>query len=206
MDVSRRTLLRAAAAGTVVTAGCADGSSTPTESDSAETGPPTETDTPTANPTATQSAATVQVRQHADLGGVLVGPEGMTLYRFDTDMKGMGTSACSGGCADNWPPLTVDGEPSQSDAVTAQLSTFEREDGSRQVAANGWPLYYFTPDGEPGDAMGQGVTDVWWVLRPDGSPVRSNGSPTATETPTGTATGTETPAGTATLTETDRGY
>jgi len=59
------------------------------------------------------------------------------------------------------------------DGVSAELTTFEREDGSTQVAADGWPLYYFAPDEAPGDAKGQGVNDVWWVLAPDGTPVTS---------------------------------
>lgn len=174
MDVSRRSFLGAIVAGTALTAGCAGGSSTPTE-----TAEPTATEMPTATEGA--PGTTVEVRSHADLGEILVGPEGLTLYMFDQDTQDSGASSCAGGCADNWPPLTVDGEPTTSADVTASLSTFEREDGTTQVAANGWPLYYFTPDEEPGDASGQGVNDVWWVLRPDGAPVRGG----ATETDRG---------------------
>ncbi|WP_206674353.1 MULTISPECIES: COG4315 family predicted lipoprotein [Halolamina] len=142
----------------------------------------TETESPT---------ATVQVRSHPELGGVLVGPEGMTLYAFDQDTQGSGESTCSGGCLENWPALTVDGEPSAGRDVTAALSTFERDDGTTQVAANGWPLYYFTPDEEPGDATGQGASDAWWVLRPDGSPVRSTGTDTGSGGSEDTATPTD---------------
>jgi len=63
---------------------------------------------------------------------------------------------------------------------------FEREDGDAQVAANGWPLYYYASDGDPGDVTGHGVRDVWWVLDPAGEPVRPTG-----ETPTATATATD---------------
>jgi predicted lipoprotein with Yx(FWY)xxD motif len=180
MDVSRRTLLRTVAAGTALTAGCTGSSSSPS-------GGRMTTETPTASPT----AATVQVRANPDLGDVLVGPEGMTLYMFDRDTQGAGSSTCADSCADTWPPLTVDGEPSAGGDVTVDLSTFEREDGSTQAVANGWPLYYFTPDEEPGDASGQGVNDVWWVLRPDGTPVRSTGTATAgaDDTPTPTESG-----------------
>ncbi|MFC6731773.1 hypothetical protein [Haladaptatus sp. GCM10025893] len=54
-------------------------------------------------------------------------------------------------------------------------------EGSTQVAAAGWPLYYFAPDENPGDANGQGVNDVWWVLRPDGTPVRQTNGTTTTD-------------------------
>jgi predicted lipoprotein with Yx(FWY)xxD motif len=116
--------------------------------------------------------ATVQVRSHDELDDILVGPDELTLYMFDQDEQGAGESACAGDCVDNWPPLTVEDDPVAGDGVAAELTTFERDDGSMQVAANGWPLYYFTPDEEPGDEEGQGVGDIWWVLDPDGVPVK----------------------------------
>jgi predicted lipoprotein with Yx(FWY)xxD motif len=120
-------------------------------------------------------AATVTVRSHDEYGDVLAGPDGLTLYMFDQDEQGAGESVCSGDCANAWPPLTVDGEPVAGDGIEAGLTTFEREGGSTQVAANGWPLYYFANDEAPGDANGQAVNDVWWVLAPDGTPVRDSG-------------------------------
>lgn len=126
--------------------------------------------------------ATVETANHDDHGEILVDGEGMTLYMFDSDEQGAGASTCSGGCADSWPPLTIESEAAGGSGVEAELTTFEREDGSTQVAANGWPLYYWQGDAEPGDATGQGVNDVWWVLDPSGQPIRpesdsSDGSP-----------------------------
>ncbi|UTF53470.1 COG4315 family predicted lipoprotein [Natronosalvus rutilus] len=123
-----------------------------------------------------ESGATVRVRPHPDHGDVLVGPQGLTLYNFDQDTQGEMESTCYDGCAEAWPPLTVEGEPTAGDGVAATLTTFERDDGETQVAANGWPLYYFASDEEPGDANGQGVNDVWWVLKPDGTPMRPDDS------------------------------
>ncbi|WP_159901397.1 COG4315 family predicted lipoprotein [Salinirussus salinus] len=128
--------------------------------------------------TATDGSATVQVRMHERLGPLLAGPDGLTLYMFDRDTQEADASACSGGCADVWPPLTADGTPTRGEDVTATVGSFERASGDRQVTAGGWPLYYYASDGTPGDAAGQGVNDVWWVLDPAGTPVR----PTATET------------------------
>jgi len=133
---------------------------------------------------ATGAAATVAVDTHPDLGEILVGPEGLTLYMFDQDTQGADSSACAGGCAEAWPPLTTEGEPSTGEGTTVELTTFEREGGRTQVVAGGWPLYYFADDEAPGDVNGQGVNDVWWVLAPDGTPVRTGGG-----TPTSTATG-----------------
>ena len=129
------------------------------------------------------SSATVRVRSHPDLGEILVGPDGRTLYMFDRDTRGEGASACSGGCLEAWPPLTVDGEPAAGGGVTAELTTFEREGGETQVAAGGWPLYYYADDEEPGDTNGQGAGGVWWVLGPDGVPERPEGTPTPSPTP-----------------------
>ena len=117
-------------------------------------------------------SATVQVSSNSEHGDILVGPDGSSLYMFDQDTQGDGASSCYDGCADSWPPLTAEGEPTASDDVTADLTTFERDEGSMQVAAAGWPLYYFAADEGPGDVTGQGVNDVWWLLTPDGTPVK----------------------------------
>lgn len=193
MAPTRRALLGATAA-TFTLAGCTSGGGTGGGSETATDSPsggdgstatPTATDTDDAGSPATTDSgrATVTVRDHPDLGEILVGPDGLTLYMFDKDTKGEPSSTCYDGCADNWPPLTVDGEPTAGDDVSAALTTFEREDGSVQVAAAGWPLYYFTPDETPGDVKGQGVGDVWWVLRPDGTPVRPEATTTTSSNP-----------------------
>ncbi|WP_144923245.1 hypothetical protein [Halorubrum salsamenti] len=125
--------------------------------------------------TAESADATVQVRSHSEHGDILVGPDEMTLYMFDQDTRGEAMSSCYDSCATNWPPLTVADTPVAGDGVAADLEAFERETGERQVMAGGWPLYYFAPDEEPGDATGQGANDVWWVLNPDGTPVKPAG-------------------------------
>jgi predicted lipoprotein with Yx(FWY)xxD motif len=188
------------AAASIGLAGCigddggdgADGEPTRTETETATATTTEDQETTTTSDSQTETGSEVQttmasgdgptvaVRSHPDLGDVLVGPDGLTLYMFDQDTEGEAASSCSGGCADIWPPLTVDGSASAGDAVTAPLETFEREDGSTQVMAGGWPLYYYASDSEPGDVTGHGSNDVWWVLDPDGEPVRSSGSGTTT--------------------------
>lgn len=145
------------------------------------------TESPSETTSIDDQSATVVARSHEDLGEILVDAEGMTLYMFDQDTQGEGASTCSGDCADAWPPLTTDDAATGGGNVTAEVGTFERSDGVVQVTANGWPLYYFAADESPDDVEGQGVNDVWWVLTPDGMPVRS----TAAATETGTETATE---------------
>lgn len=195
---SRRVFLGSVAI-TVSLAGCAGGPGVqPTDTETATASPtatatssetPTESPTPTATP---EPAATVQVASHPEHGDILVDADGLTLYLFEQDTNGSGSSVCSGQCADAWPPLTVTDEPTAGDGVTATLSTFERQSGKTQVAAGGWPLYHFASDSEPGDAEGQGVGDVWWVIAPDGTAVKPE-TPTPTATPTETSTPTATP-------------
>lgn len=117
---------------------------------------------------------TVFVRSNPEYGDILVGPEEMTLYNFDADTQGDEDSACDDDCTENWPPLTVEESPIAGPDVTAELTTFERDDETTQVAANGWPLYYFAGDEDPDDTAGHGVNDVWWVLTPDGTPMRED--------------------------------
>ncbi|MBS0389628.1 MAG: hypothetical protein JSR23_00525 [Proteobacteria bacterium] len=94
-------------------------------------------------------------------GGVLVGANGMTLYTFDKDMAGSGKSACNGGCASNWPPLTATMAPSGEG-----YSLIQRDDGVQQVAYKGKPLYYWSKDGKPGDKTGDGVNNLWHAAMP----------------------------------------
>jgi len=122
--------------------------------------------------------ATVAVRSTDEYGDVLVDSEGLSLYLFTEDEGS--TSTCYDGCADNWPPLTVDGEPTAVSGVTATLGTTERDDGSTQVTAAGKPLYYFAGDSAPGDTNGQGVGGVWLLLAPDGSQIGGTDSTTTT--------------------------
>ena len=112
------------------------------------------------------SGETVAVAE-TSLGEVLVDGEGMTLYLFTNDSDS--TSTCSGGCADTWPPLTVDGEPSGGEGVDAALlGTTDRDDGTTQVTYNGQPLYTYAADSAPGDVNGQGVGGVWYAVLPTG--------------------------------------
>ena len=134
--------------------------------------PPTPTPAPpTPSPVPTEAkAATVMVASSEQLGSFLVGPNGMTLYIFLKDTPN--TSNCYDACAQNWPPLLVEGAPVAGEGVDASLlGVTQRQDGTTQVTYNGWPLYYFAGDEKPGDTNGQGVRDVWFVISPQGEKI-----------------------------------
>ncbi len=94
--------------------------------------------------------------------GVLVGPNGMTLYTFDKDVADSGKSACNGPCANNWPPLAATADDTRS----GDYSVITRDDGSRQWAVKGKPLYYWAKDSKPGDKTGDGFNKVWQTAKP----------------------------------------
>jgi predicted lipoprotein with Yx(FWY)xxD motif len=94
--------------------------------------------------------------------GVFVGANGMTLYTFDRDAMGSGKSACNGPCAANWPPLMA----SAGDSGSGDWSIVTRDEGSRQWAYKGKPVYYWVKDTKAGDRTGDGVNNVWHLARP----------------------------------------
>lgn len=104
------------------------------------------------------------------LGKVLVGAGGMTLYLFLADSGG--TSACSGGCAANWPPLTGDLPALGTGLDASDFGTITRGDGAKQVTFYGHPLYYFAGDKVAGDTNGQGLNSKWYVVGADGAPIK----------------------------------
>jgi predicted lipoprotein with Yx(FWY)xxD motif len=107
---------------------------------------------------------TVQVHQDPKLGAYLTDARGMTLYLLKKDAAN--TSACYDACAQSWPAFTAGGPLTLPDGVAGHLGTITRKDGTRQVTYNGVPLYYFAKDQKPGDANGQGLGNVWFVMAP----------------------------------------
>ena len=93
--------------------------------------------------------------------GILVNATGMTLYIFDKDPANGGKSVCNGQCAALWPAL-----PAASDATPAgAYSIITRDDGAKQWAYKGRPLYLWVKDQNPGDKTGDGVLGVWHVVK-----------------------------------------
>lgn len=126
--------------------------------------------------TAAVDTATVATAEQQPYGTYLVDAAGMSLYLFMADDKAEG-STCYDACAKAWPPLLTDGEPMVDGMAKAELlGTIQRKNGATQVTYNGWPLYYFVKDDEPGDAMGQDIKGFgaeWYLVTPQGEPLRT---------------------------------
>ncbi len=91
--------------------------------------------------------------------GMLVNDKGMTLYTFDRDAGGK--SACNGDCAAKWPPLLA----GDSDSASGDYTIVVRDDGRKQWAYKGKPLYTWQADKAPGQKTGDNVNNVWHVVR-----------------------------------------
>jgi predicted lipoprotein with Yx(FWY)xxD motif len=95
--------------------------------------------------------------------GVLIGPTGMTLYTFQRDEANSGKSACTGACTTSWPPLIA---PDNAKPMGG-YSVIVRDDGKKQWAYKGQPLYYWSKDAKAGDRTGDGfLNGAWKVARP----------------------------------------
>ncbi len=94
-------------------------------------------------------------------GRTLTNQQGMTLYTFDKDS--VGKSVCNGPCATNWPPFAALANAQPSGGYTIVT----RDDGSRQWAYHGHPLYTWIKDSKPGDITGDGfLNGAWHVAQP----------------------------------------
>ncbi len=111
---------------------------------------------------AAEPPAPLKMAQAGELGTILRGPTGMTLYTFANDTE-PGKSACTGACAENWPPFRPE---TYASAPKAPLTIITRDDGSKQYAYKGKPLYYWMRDKKPGDTTGHKVGGVWSVAQP----------------------------------------
>jgi predicted lipoprotein with Yx(FWY)xxD motif len=161
----------------IVAAACSSAGSTPAATVLAATSAPTQA----ASAMNQAAAVTLGVTNSPSLGAYLTGDKGMTLYVFTKDTAD--TSACSGSCATNWPPLTF-ASGAMIQGPTGAMGTFAtitRADGTMQVTYNHMPLYYFAGDSAAGDTNGQGKLGVWWVAPLSGS---LPAAPAATPAPT----------------------
>ena len=160
-----------AVAGALVLAACGSSGSSSSSGSAPSYGAPKPSNANTSNPSATSVVST----KTTSLGTFLVDGSGRTLYLWDADHGSK--SACSGACAQAWPPVTTTGTPKASGAVKASLlGTTKRADGSREVTYAGHPLYTFAGDTQAGQTTGQGSNGFgapWWVVTPAGKALQS---------------------------------
>lgn len=115
----------------------------------------------------------VQLATDAKLGSFLTDGQGNTLYYFTLDVTGSnncGTAAC----AAEWPVFYAATVTVGAGLNAADFTTGKTAGGQNQTFYKGWPLYYFAAPAngqnvreQPGETRGNGLGNVWYVVRPD---------------------------------------
>jgi len=179
--IGRKFTLASLAAIALLAAACSSSAATPSPTTAptappASVAPPSAAASPSASAEESPSASSASTDYPLAVatvspGKTLTGENGMTLYIFKADTKDSGKSVCNGDCATAWPPYTLEADETleKDAAVTGTVTMITRDDGTKQVAYNGWPLYYFKADKAAGDAKGQNIDafgGIWLIANP----------------------------------------
>lgn len=129
------------------------------------------------------SGTTIQVMESEPYGDYVTDSEGNAVYIFvasdaategaDPMTEGIRETAvsCTGECLEAWPAFTAEGEVEAVEGIDAELVYLASFDDRQHVVFNGWPLFYFVQDEEPGETNGHGIEGfggVWYLIGPDG--------------------------------------
>jgi predicted lipoprotein with Yx(FWY)xxD motif len=85
--------------------------------------------------------------------------ESKSIYVYDLDKSG--TSTCRDECSRQWPPVIA----SRGSNPVGAWTLVERADHTKQWRYRNRPVYTYARD-KPGEALGDGVDDVWHVVVP----------------------------------------
>jgi predicted lipoprotein with Yx(FWY)xxD motif len=91
--------------------------------------------------------------------GYFTDANGLALYSFDQDADA-GKPSCTGDCAGAWPPLVAPAGATPFGDWSIAL----RDDGAKQWAYKGRPLYRSAKDSKPGETNGNGFDGVWHTV------------------------------------------
>jgi predicted lipoprotein with Yx(FWY)xxD motif len=82
----------------------------------------------------------IMIVERSKLGYVLALANGKVVYTYAGDKKG-GNPSCTGSCADQWPAVTGNPQPSSAIKLPGMLGTVTAANGAKQITYNGMPLY-----------------------------------------------------------------
>jgi predicted lipoprotein with Yx(FWY)xxD motif len=85
--------------------------------------------------------------------------KGLTLYTFDRETSGK--SACVDTCLTSWRPVVASALDQPKGDWTVSVRT---DDGTRQWAFKGKPVYTFAGDYTPGDTAGDNLNHAWHAI------------------------------------------
>ena len=125
------------------------------------------------------STILVKLATSATLGKYLVDKNGVTLYFFSNDYKGLNN--CAGGCKAYWPYFYAGNLTQDLLGSGLNLADFDtiHVGTDIQTRYKTWPLYYFSPTGNgmpeaAGKVTGEAVAN-WFVAKPDYTIMLANG-------------------------------
>lgn len=105
----------------------------------------------------------IDISRTAEGATYLTDGKGMALYLFTKDMADR--SACQDACLKNWPVFYSDQLLLADGLDVKDFGSFTRTEGTKQLTYKGWPLYYFVKDAKSGDVSGEGVGEVWFLIK-----------------------------------------
>jgi predicted lipoprotein with Yx(FWY)xxD motif len=122
------------------------GSSSPSSTGNAGSTPTTAQTTqgaagqPTSQVSLPAKGTQIMIVERSKLGYVLALANGKVVYTYAGDTKGSAPK-CTGSCADQWPAVTGNPQPSAAIKLPGMLGTVTAANGAKQITYNGMPLY-----------------------------------------------------------------
>jgi predicted lipoprotein with Yx(FWY)xxD motif len=102
---------------------------------------------------------TFRVAYNSTVGNYLVTSQGYTLYNN-------GNSACTGGCASIWVPYYNASAISVPQSLnSSEFGIINLTNGGKQFTYLGKALYTYYQDTAPGQMNGNGVFNIWYVVK-----------------------------------------
>lgn len=115
-----------------------------------------------ANPTLPIHTTTATVGGKTET--ILTDARGFALYYYTSDTAT--TTACTGGCAEAWPPLVATNSQNLTGAALPGKVTIQQTADGKQIEYNGHMLYTFLSDTAPGQVTGDHAGN-WFVATPN---------------------------------------
>lgn len=120
----------------------------------------------------TANSTTFQIYFSKKLGNYLVDYRGRALYYYAEDKietsNSQPKSNCGEGCLGIWQIFYADKITVSPPLNISDFSNLERQQNKQnQTVYKGHPLYYYVNDLNEGDAKGEGMNNIWFVLNTD---------------------------------------
>jgi predicted lipoprotein with Yx(FWY)xxD motif len=109
----------------------------------------------------------VGVAYKSGVGFYLTNGTGFSLYFRTTDKPYNGTTTCTSSiCTANWPAFYTAKLTVPPGINASSFGTITLANGNKQLTYDGYPLYYWHMDTQPGQDNGQGIGDFYLCTLP----------------------------------------